>query len=529
MMIRDLRLQLFSLILIWSFCDCVALNIDLDFSYKLDEGYPIIDKSKAGGISGIDVFENGSVIIFSRGNHAWDPSTFDGRYYMGNRDSPIETDTIMTLDSRSQPIQIITSWGRNLFFMPHGLSLDPEERNIWITDVALHQVFKFSLSSRQVVLELGTRFEPGDDDEHFCKPTSVADTGDFVFVADGYCNSRIIMFSAKGRYLSHFGQSSNDNLSVQPNQPTFNVPHKITYARDAKILGVADRENGLIQLFNFDPNKVEHQGKSGYGLSLNGAIESKMIIDNEELRKGLVYSIDYSPVRGGMLIALSGPNFNNNPTHLYVFNVTTGQLISRFEPPPKGDGFGLVHDIAIAGDNAQSVYVVETGRLHLWRFSRPYKEQIHMRSIEITRATHDGANNALSVIHSNDSNSNVFRLLVLISAVGSVLFMVMKTRKFIRREAVYPFSSLYSNTYPSSVNSLFGGGRLNRRVNSVTRRSNNPIIRRALMGLFDRNTHQNNDFSRIPLEDSDNSDDKSDSDVEEFNINQAVPSVKINV
>ena len=53
------------------------------------------------------------------------------------------------------------------------------------------------------------RFKPGSDSDHFCKPTSVAplNNGEF-FVADGYCNSRIIHFSAKGEILKQFGQAS---------------------------------------------------------------------------------------------------------------------------------------------------------------------------------------------------------------------------------------------------------------------------------------------------------------------------------
>ena len=45
------------------------------------------------------------------------------------------------------------------------------------------------------------------DDKHFCKPTDVAiaSTGEF-FVADGYCNSRIMKFDKEGKLLSQFGQ-----------------------------------------------------------------------------------------------------------------------------------------------------------------------------------------------------------------------------------------------------------------------------------------------------------------------------------
>ena len=43
------------------------------------------------------------------------------------------------------------------------------------------------------------QFKPGKDDVHYCKPTSVAVTDDtqHFFVADGYCNSRIIKYSVR--------------------------------------------------------------------------------------------------------------------------------------------------------------------------------------------------------------------------------------------------------------------------------------------------------------------------------------------
>lgn len=44
------------------------------------------------------------------------------------------------------------------------------------------------------------------DNKHFCKPTdvAVASTGEF-FVADGYCNSRIMKFDREGKLLAQFG------------------------------------------------------------------------------------------------------------------------------------------------------------------------------------------------------------------------------------------------------------------------------------------------------------------------------------
>lgn len=55
----------------------------------------------------------------------------------------------------------------------------------------------------QVLIELGKKLEPGSGDGEFCKPTSVAvlPSGEF-FVADGYCNSRIIKYSKAGVKIS---------------------------------------------------------------------------------------------------------------------------------------------------------------------------------------------------------------------------------------------------------------------------------------------------------------------------------------
>ena len=49
----------------------------------------------------------------------------------------------------------------------------------------------------KIQLVFSPQFEPGSDDVHYCKPTSVAveSSGDTFYVADGYCNSRIIKYT----------------------------------------------------------------------------------------------------------------------------------------------------------------------------------------------------------------------------------------------------------------------------------------------------------------------------------------------
>merc|ERR1711862_617465 len=97
----------------------------------------------------------------------------------------------------------------DLFYMPHGLDIDGEG-NIWVTDVGLHQVMKFPAGSTKPSLVLGEKFEPGSGPGQFCKPTAtqVSSTG-IVFIADGYCNSRVSVCVGAGLRAPQFrGQSS---------------------------------------------------------------------------------------------------------------------------------------------------------------------------------------------------------------------------------------------------------------------------------------------------------------------------------
>ncbi len=124
--------------------------------------------------------------------------------------------------------------------MPHGLTVD-RENNIWITDVGLHQVFKFSHKG-QLLLRLGEAGVAGNDSNHFNKPTgvAVAPNGSF-YVSDGYGNSRILRFSADGKCLSEWGKKGDK-------AGEFNTPHGIAVDHNGLVY-VADRENSRIQVF----------------------------------------------------------------------------------------------------------------------------------------------------------------------------------------------------------------------------------------------------------------------------------------
>lgn len=151
----------------------------------------------------------------------------------------IPSNTILVLNRRAG--SILNSWGANLFIMPHGLTVDAGN-NIWVTDVGLHQVFKFSYKG-ELLMKVGQAKISGNDSLHFNMPTdiAVAKNGNF-YVSDGYGNSRIMKFSPNGNYLFEWGKKGKG-------AGEFNIPHGLAIDNNENIY-VADRENERIQIFD---------------------------------------------------------------------------------------------------------------------------------------------------------------------------------------------------------------------------------------------------------------------------------------
>lgn len=87
-------------------------------------------------------------------------------------------DTILKLDAANG--KVLNSWGASLFYFPHGMTID-HDGFIWVTDVALHQVFKFKPKSRFPLITIGRRFQPDSIPRRvqpgsipLCKPTAVS-------------------------------------------------------------------------------------------------------------------------------------------------------------------------------------------------------------------------------------------------------------------------------------------------------------------------------------------------------------------
>ncbi|XP_022447773.1 peptidyl-glycine alpha-amidating monooxygenase isoform X3 [Delphinapterus leucas] len=307
-----------------------------------------------GQVSGMALDPTNNLVIFHRGNHVWDGNSFDSKFIYQQRGlGPIEEDTILVIDPNNAAV--LQSSGKNLFYLPHGLSID-KDGNYWVTDVALHQVFKLNANNEEApLLILGKSMQPGSDQNHFCQPTDVAvdpDTGT-IYVSDGYCNSRIVQFSPSGKFITQWGEESTES---NPKPGQFSVPHSLALVPHLGQLCVADRENGRIQCFKTDTKEFVREIKhASFGRN--------------------VFAISYIP---GLLFAVNGkPYFEDQePVQGFVMNFSNGEIIDVFKPVRKH--FDMPHDITASEDG--TVYVGDAHTNTVWKFTS--NEKMEHRSVK---------------------------------------------------------------------------------------------------------------------------------------------------
>jgi hypothetical protein len=140
----------------------------------------------------------------------------------------------------------VSSWGSELFTMPHGITLGPD-RHLYCVDAFGHCVRKCTLDG-EVVQTWGTpdRSSGHYSGKPFNGPTKVAfapTTGD-MYVSDGYGNARVHKYSAGGEYLFSWGEPGQ-----APGQ--FNLVHSVQTDRDGLVY-VSSREGQRVQVFDSD-------------------------------------------------------------------------------------------------------------------------------------------------------------------------------------------------------------------------------------------------------------------------------------
>lgn len=279
-----------------------------------------------GPTTSVGVDSKGAVLVFHRGDRSWvEPFPTE----------PISVATIWSFDGKTG--RFLRSWGAGLFIMPHGLTIDHDD-NVWLTDVAMQQVFKFSPEGR-LLLTLGERGVPGSDSAHFNYPTKVAVRPDGGFyVSDGYHNTRVIRFDAKGKFVNQWGKPGKG-----PGE--FDLPHGIALDRAGRVY-VADRGNARVQVFDST---------------------GRFVADWHGPLLGRPYGVAVSP--DGSIFVVDGgdqpsaPPDRGGATHLSP----DGQVLERFGQYGNYDGqFRLAHDVAVGADGA--VYVVDTWGQRVQKF-----------------------------------------------------------------------------------------------------------------------------------------------------------------
>lgn len=200
--------------------------------YHVVHGWPVLPENTIlDEVSAVAVDSQDNVLVLQRGGRKWpDSGALD--------ESPIPVPTVFVFDGRTG--RLLKKWGEKILALPHSITVDSKD-NVWIADVALHQVFKFSHAG-ELLLKLGERAVAGDDAAHFNRPSDVAVAPDgSVYVSDGYGNNRIVKFGADGRFLLQWGSKGK-------NAGQFDLPHALTFDRGR--VYVLDRGNRRVQVFD---------------------------------------------------------------------------------------------------------------------------------------------------------------------------------------------------------------------------------------------------------------------------------------
>lgn len=295
-------------------------NSDSLNKYELVKNWPDLpDNFKLGNPTGIGIDTNQNVFIFCRAYGEWPlirsmPETY------------ISSKTILMLDRKSG--KILNSWGNDLFIMPHGLTVD-RNNNIWVTDVGLHQVFKFSHEGK-LLMKLGEAKIAGDDSAHFNRPTDVAvlDDGSF-YVSDGYGNSRIIKFSSAGKYLFKWGTKGDK-------EGEFNIPHAINLDEKGNVY-VADRENRRVQVFDSSGKFIKQCADKNFG--------NLCSITFDKVAKSFIVADD----------AVSWFGLRHNGSNIIIFD-SSGKLTAQFGRSSMYNGLKCWYHDAVT-DNEENIYV----------------------------------------------------------------------------------------------------------------------------------------------------------------------------
>ncbi len=289
--------------------------------YQEVKGWPSLPAGvQLGEAAGVAVDVNGHVFIFHR----------PGRGFDLKATTKLTEPTVLEIDANTG--KLISSWGANMFLVPHGITIDGQN-NVFLTDVSLQQVFKFTHDGK-VTFALGEPRVGGWDATHFNEPTDIAIRPDGTFyVSDGYVNSRVALFDRNGKWLLEWGKKGSG-------EGQFSNPHGLVLVSGNTNVLVADRENSRLQLF-------DRFGK--FQRQWTGAKDARTT--------GRIFCIA-ADADGFLYTGIRRADYDTEHTGVIKLDREWNIVASIGFGKPGDPVFNAVHDIAVGRDG--SIYVAET-------------------------------------------------------------------------------------------------------------------------------------------------------------------------
>ena len=288
--------------------------------YQEVKGWPRLPAGlEMGEAAGVAVDANGHVLVFHRPGRGFEPSATE----------LLKDPAVLEFDADGR---FIRSWGANTFLVPHGITVD-RDNNVFLTDVGLQQVFKFSHDGK-LLFAIGEPRVGKWDATHFNQPTDIAirDDGSF-YVSDGYINSRVALFDRNGKWIREWGKKGAGHGE-------FSNPHGLSFVTGNTDVMVADRENSRLQLFDRD-----------------GAFKREWKGVPDAPTTGRVFSVA-TDASGALYLGIRRADYDTAHTGVLKLDQQWNIVAAVGFDRPGDPVFNAVHDLAVGPDG--SIYVAET-------------------------------------------------------------------------------------------------------------------------------------------------------------------------
>jgi DNA-binding beta-propeller fold protein YncE len=249
---------------------------------------------------------------------------------------------------------VMPRWKGCRFMRPHAITIDHED-NLWLVDDVGNTITKTDKKG-DTLLTIGTgrpsSFQSG---EPFNRPTDVAIspvTGD-VFITDGYRNSRVHRYDAKGAHITSWGRPGTD-----PGE--FSLPHNVAMFGDDGVI-VCDRENHRVQVFSVDGEfrTSWHAHKAVAVYAGRGADTNVYVAEQGP-----------PPIQHGV------PGIGHK---IQIYD-RDGRRVTKFGaelPGEAPDQFNWLHSVAV--DSQGSVYAAEVSYVEVGSKLTPPRELVSLR------------------------------------------------------------------------------------------------------------------------------------------------------